>query len=102
MAYKGKEYLKNKLALKRTRVSLRYKYYEMKQHTVEICEFFDLNPYKLVSGGSLLIATEDGNALVRTLEQEGIPSVVIGKATDSNDRVLINGEERRFLETTQT
>lgn len=30
MAYKGKEYLKNKLALKRTRVSLRYKYYDMK------------------------------------------------------------------------
>lgn len=74
----------------------------VRQETIEICEFFDLNPYKLVSGGSLLIATEDGNALVRTLEQEGIPSVVIGKATDSNDRVLINGEERRFLETTQT
>lgn len=30
MAYKGREYLKNRLALKRTRVLLRYKYYEMK------------------------------------------------------------------------
>lgn len=30
MAYKGKEYLKNRLALKRPRVLLRYKYYEMK------------------------------------------------------------------------
>lgn len=30
MAYKGKEYLKNHLALKRTRVLLRYKYYDMK------------------------------------------------------------------------
>ena len=74
----------------------------VRQETIEICEFFDLNPYKLVSGGSLLIATEDGNALVRALEQEGISSVVIGKVTDSNDRVLLNGEERRFLETTQT
>lgn len=30
MAYKGREYLKNRLNLKRTRVLLRYKYYEMK------------------------------------------------------------------------
>lgn len=30
MAYKGREYLKNYLALKRTRVLLRYKYYDMK------------------------------------------------------------------------
>ena len=36
------------------------------------------------------------------LEKEGIPAVIIGKATDSNDRVLINEDERRFLETTQT
>lgn len=74
----------------------------IRQESIEICEFFDMNPYKLVSGGSLLIAAEDGNALVRALEQEGISSVVIGKVTDSNDRVLLNGEERRFLETTQT
>lgn len=74
----------------------------IRQETIEICEFFDINPYKLVSGGSLLIASEDGNALVRALGQEDIPAVVIGRATDGNDRVLINGEERRFLETTQT
>lgn len=30
MAYKGREYLKNRLALKRTRVLMRYKYYDMK------------------------------------------------------------------------
>ena len=55
-----------------------------------------------MSGGSLLIATEDGNGLVMELEKAGIPAVVIGKATDSNDRVLLNEDERRFLETTQT
>ena len=74
----------------------------IRQETVEICEYFDINPYKLLSGGSLLIATEDGNGLVMELEKSGIPAVVIGKATDSNDRVLLNEEERRFLETTQT
>jgi len=74
----------------------------IRQETIEICEFFDLNPYKIISGGSLLIAAVDGNAVVLELEKAGIPAVVIGKATDSNDRVLINEEERRFLETTQT
>jgi hydrogenase maturation factor len=74
----------------------------IRQETVEICEFFNLNPYKLVSGGSLLMAAADGNALVRAIAQSGGEAVIIGKATDSRDRVLINGEERRFLETTQT
>lgn len=70
----------------------------IRQETIEICEFFDINPYKIVSGGCLLIATTDGNGMVMELEKAGIPAVVIGKATDSNDRVLINEDERRFLE----
>ena len=74
----------------------------IRQETVEICEFFDLNPYKIVSGGCLLIATTDGNGMVLELEKVGIPATVIGKATDGNDRVLLNEDERRFLETTQT
>ncbi len=70
----------------------------IRQETIEICEFFDINPYKIVSSGCLLIASSDGNALVMELEKAGIPAVVIGKATDSNDRVLIHEDERRFLE----
>uniref|UniRef100_UPI004056D555 AIR synthase family protein n=1 Tax=Agathobacter sp. TaxID=2021311 RepID=UPI004056D555 len=73
----------------------------IKQESVEICEFFHINPYKIVSGGCLLIAAEDGNRMVRELEKAGIHAVVIGKATDSNDRVLLNEEECRFLETVQ-
>lgn len=70
----------------------------IRQETVEICEFFGLNPYQLVSGGSLLIASADGNALVMELNRAGIPAVVVGKAAAGNDRVLMNEEERRFLE----
>lgn len=74
----------------------------LKQETVEICEFFGINPYELISSGSMLMATEDGNGLVMELEKAGIPAVVIGKATDSNDRVLLNEEECRFLEPPKT
>lgn len=74
----------------------------IRQETIEICEFLDVNPYKLLSGGCLLIATEDGNGLVMELEKADIPAVVIGKAVAGNDRVLLNDDERRFLETAQT
>lgn len=74
----------------------------IRQETVEICEFFDINPYKLLGGGALLIAAEDGNNMVREIEAAGGMATIIGVTTDSNDRVLIQGEERRFLETAQT
>lgn len=70
----------------------------IRQETVELCEFFDLNPYELLSGGSLLMTAEDGNGLVLALEKEGIPAIVVGKTTAGNDRVLWNEEEKRFLE----
>lgn len=70
----------------------------MKQETVEICEFFDLNPYRLNSVGSLLIATERGNDVVEALNRSGIPAVIIGKTVAGNDRIIRNGEEERYLE----
>ncbi len=70
----------------------------LKQETVEICEFFGINPYELISSGSMLMAAEDGNLLVMNLKKAGIAAALVGKAAKGNDRVLINGEERRFLE----
>lgn len=74
----------------------------IRQETIEICELLDVNPYKMLSGGCLLIAANDGAGLVMQLEKAGIPAVIIGKATEGNDRILLNEEERRFLETAQT
>lgn len=70
----------------------------IRQETVEICEFFGLNPYELISSGSMLITSSDGNLVVRELEKSGIPAAVVGKITEGNDRVIINGDDRRFLE----
>ena len=74
----------------------------IRQETVEVCEFFGINPYKLISSGCMLMAATDGNALVRELEKAGISATIIGKATEGNDRVLINEDERRFLEPPKT
>ncbi len=70
----------------------------IKQETIEICEFYDLNPYKLISSGCMLIVTDRGNLLVDRLKAEGIPAAVIGYISEGNDRVIINEEEKRFLE----
>lgn len=70
----------------------------VKQETIEICEEFGLNPYELISSGSMLITTPKGLQVVSELQKEGIFAAVIGKVTQGNDRLLINGDERRFLE----
>lgn len=74
----------------------------IRQETVEICEYIDVNPYGLISSGMMLMASADGNALVLALQEAGIPATVIGKATEGNDRVIIRDEERRFLEPPKT
>ncbi len=70
----------------------------LKQETVEICEFYDINPYMLISSGCMLIITDRANQLVEELRANGIASAVIGRITEGNDRIIINEEERRFLE----
>lgn len=70
----------------------------VKQETIEICNFFDINPYILKSDGSYLILTDNGYRLVHELEKKNIEAVVIGITMDNNDKVVINGEEKRFLE----
>lgn len=69
----------------------------IRQETVEICEFYDLNPYELLSGGSLLMAAKNGQRLAEALQKEGIPAFVIGKTHAGNDKVVINRDEIRYL-----
>jgi len=70
----------------------------VRQETIEVCEFFDINPYELLAGGSLLILTSNGGELVRALEEAGVPAAVIGRTTQGNDRIVRRGEEVRYLQ----
>ena len=74
----------------------------IRQETIEVCEVFDINPYMLMSSGAMLIGTDHGSQLVEALKRTGIHASVIGRATEGNDRVILNGEERRFLEPSKT
>lgn len=68
------------------------------QETIEIAEVFDYNPYMIDGTGAVLIAVKDGTALVEKLKSAGIYADVIGHLTSGRDRVVMNGDERRFLE----
>lgn len=70
----------------------------VRQETIEICERFDLNSYKLFSEGSILVGTLKGEELVQYCSDQGIPAAVIGKAVKGNDRILRSGENVRYLE----
>ena len=79
-------------------VELNLKNIPILQGTVEISEYFDINPYQLKGDGAVLFLTHDSDKVIKKLKEQGILATVIGKMTDSNDRILINEEEKRFLE----
>lgn len=74
----------------------------IRQETVEVCEYFGLNPYYLISSGCMLMAGERGHDLVRELQKAGIPAAVIGKAVEGKAKRILNGEEEAFLERPKT
>ena len=74
----------------------------VRQETIEVCEVFDINPYMLISSGAMLIGTPHGSCLIEKLKRAGIHGAVVGCATAGKDRVVLNGEERRFLEPPKT
>ena len=51
--------------------------------TKKICQKFGIDPYRLISSGSMLIACDDGEGMVKGLAAIGIPAAVIGKAVES-------------------
>ena len=75
----------------------------IRQETIEICEYLDLNPYQLYGQGALLIVTgssDSGDALklCEKLREAGYPAEEIGVCTNSRARRILNGEEIRYLE----
>lgn len=70
----------------------------VRQETVEVCEYYNLNPYQMTSTGSFLMTTENGDALVKALEGVGARASKLGVATDGNARVIASGEEQRYLD----
>ena len=73
----------------------------MLQETIEFANYYDIDPYKMRSAGSLLAVTGDADALIGKLEGSGIPAVKIGELAEDHDKILINDDEIRYLDLPQ-
>ncbi len=63
----------------------------IRQPAIEVCEILNVSPYQLRGDGGLLAIVED------TPENRAL-GTVIGTVENTADRVIVNGEEKRFLE----
>jgi hydrogenase expression/formation protein HypE len=60
--------------------------------TRKLCESFGLDPLRLISSGSMLIAVRDADEAVRRLSGAGIPATVIGSVTEGRGILLAEEE----------
>ncbi len=59
-----------------------------------ICDYFRINPLKLISSGCMIITCQNGQSLVQLLEENNIKATIIGEITDKNNgRLLISKQE---------
>ena len=65
--------------------------------TKRICDIFKLDPYRLISSGSMIITCSNGNKLLEQFRSAGIAATVIGKIIDK-ERVIIENGIKRELE----
>lgn len=70
----------------------------LKQETVEICEFYQLNPYLMTSAGSFLLVTGQSEEVIDCLAEQGVSAVRLGCMKEQNARAIKNGEETRYLD----
>jgi len=51
--------------------------------TEKLCSYFSIDPYKFVSSGSMLFATDDPESLIAELAENNVDAFIIGKMTES-------------------
>jgi hydrogenase maturation factor len=68
----------------------------VREATRQVCAALGVDPLRLIASGALLIACEDGAAMVRGLAEHGIPARQIGTLTPvDRGRILVQGDGRR-------
>ncbi len=63
----------------------------MKEVTRKICAAMGIDPLRLISSGTMIIGTDDGEGLVKALQAEGIEAAVIGRLTEGEKLLQQNG-----------
>ena len=69
----------------------------VRQESIEICEYFGIDPYRLLSGGAYLIVTALEVPFLAALQAAGVKAAVIGRLTSDEDCLLTCDGRIRFL-----
>lgn len=69
--------------------------------TKKICDEFKIDPLRLISSGSMLITTSNGEALIKILNENSIEASIIGKICEEGG-ILVDGEKRINVEPPKT
>ncbi len=74
----------------------------LSQEVIEMCERYDINPYRLEDTGNYLILTSNSEDLCARLGAGGISATVVGEMRrDKQKRILIDSEEVTYLQRQQ-
>lgn len=73
----------------------------VRQELIEICEFFDLNPYRLKSGECFIVVSDHGWDLLKKFKDHGIEAEVAGKVEKGIARKIVTAGGTGFLERPQ-
>ncbi len=65
--------------------------------TLKICNHLKINPLKLISSGSMLIACRKPDGLVALLKEHGINASVIGKTTREKEKIIIEDGKAKAI-----
>lgn len=63
----------------------------VRPETMDICRYFDISPYRLISSGCMIIAAYEGEKLVSKLKDNNIEAKVIGKIIEKDRICIQNG-----------
>lgn len=69
----------------------------IRQGTIEVCEQFGLNPYRLYSAGCWVLTCDNGGRTTQLLAEQRIASAVIGTVTKGIARIVRFGGEQGYL-----
>lgn len=59
------------------------------EETLKICNIFNIDPFRLISSGCMIITCKNGKDLVKELESNGIKATIIGQITEGNKKQLV-------------
>ena len=69
----------------------------IRQETVELADYYDINPYQMSSIGAVLAVVSDGEEAQRKLNERGVRAECIGRVQKGRDKVITNGDEKQNL-----